>query len=249
MKRTLIQAVAVVAIGGAVAGWFVRLATFEPDLPPSQDGTFRIEERPDPEPLMPAGKPRPPHGRGGDAVSDSARQAAASGPAWSEGWQFRYRSVCIESGITGAPLANVAAMFRVKGIEVFVRFSYGQCAAAGFGPDQRIVFSYYTAADKADPDLGGACAYTQPGSYGFLTYVYVRVNVLGGAGGMRTACGGVAEGEWQDVFGHEAGHAFGLSHEQPYVSSIMRDGHWTSPTDVAYLGYLYDNNPTLFRRS
>jgi hypothetical protein len=237
MRRILIQAVAVLALGGAVAGLAVRPATFEHT--PTPDGTFRYDERPAPSPLMPAGHHPEPKVNG--------RQAKATTTPWSEGWQFRYRSVCIESGITGAPLANVASMFRVKGIEVFVRFGYGHCAEAGFDASQRIVFSYYTAADKVDPNLKGACAYTQAGSYGFLTSVYVRVNVLGGAGGMRTACGDVASGEWQDVFGHEAGHSFGLSHEQPYVTSIMRDGRWTSATDVAYLGYIYDNNPKLRR--
>lgn len=233
--RRLWQAAALLVLGGSLAYWGFRPG----DIPPAPpEGTFRISERPHAEPLMPESKPRPIHGR----------QAASTGPAWSEGWQFRYKSICIESGITGAPLAKVAEMFRVRGIQVFVRFVYGQCAAAGFGPDQRIVYSYYTAADKADPDMGGACAYTQAGSYGYLTSVYVRVNVLGGAGGQRTACGDVADGEWQDVFAHETGHALGLSHEQPYATSIMRDGHWTSPTDVAYLGYLYDNNPILYRR-
>lgn len=238
MRRLLIQAVALLALGGAVAGLAVRPATFE--HAPTPDGTFRLDERPAPAPLFPGGKHPEPRVAG--------RQAKATTTPWSEGWQFRYRSVCIESGIIGAPLANVAAMFRVKGIEVFVRFVYGQCAAAGFDASQRLVMSYYTAADKADPDMGGACAYTQAGSYGFLTSVYVRVNVTGGAAGKATACGNEASGEWQDVFAHEAGHAFGLSHDQPYVTSIMRDGHWTSPTDVAYLGYLYDNNPTLLRR-
>lgn len=165
----------------------------------------------------------------------------ASWPAWAEGWQFKYADVCIESSISGAPLANIATMYRKNGVNVYVRFSQGQCAAAGFPASQRVAFELYTAADKTG-DMSGACAYTAPANYGDLTSVFIRVNVLSY---QRTACGDLASGEWQDVFAHELGHAFGLSHNQPYVTSIMRDGHTTSATDIAYLGYIYANNPHL----
>lgn len=183
-------------------------------------------------------KPGPTDQHSRDAAS-CVNPGNPNGVCWYEGWQFRKKSICIESGITGAPLANVAAMYRgIAGMAVYVRFSYGQCAAAGFGPDQRIVFSYFTAEDKLNSP---ACAYTQAANYGYLTGVYVRVNVLGGAGGMRTACGG--EPEWTDLFGHEMGHAVGLTHEQPYVDSIMRDGHTTSAQDKIYLTNIYGDNP------
>jgi hypothetical protein len=164
-----------------------------------------------------------------------------NGICWYEGWQFRKKSICIESGITGAPLAEVASMYRgIAGMAVYVRFTYGQCAAAGFGPDQRIVFSYFTQEDK---DNSTACAYTQAANYGYLTGVYVRVNVLGGAAGMRTACGDTLDHEWQEVFAHEMGHAVGFTHSQPFIDSIMRDGHTTSNQDKAYLTNLYADNP------
>jgi hypothetical protein len=175
-----------------------------------------------------------------DAHASSGAKAKSATPIWSEGWQFKYRDVCIESSIPGFPGAEVGAMYRKNGMNVYVRFALGQCAAAGFPVSQILPFEAYTAADLKT--YGAYCAYTQPANYGDLTGVYVRVNV---SGSRTTACGNYASGEWVDVFGHEAGHGFGLSHDQPYVSSIMRDGHTTSPTDIAYLGYIYSNNPHL----
>jgi len=169
----------------------------------------------------------------------TAQKAAAT--PWAEGWQFKYRDICIESNISGFPGAEVGAMYRKNGMNVYVRFALGQCKTAGFPVAQILPFELYTAADKLG-DMAGACAYTQANNYGELTGVHIRVNVTASR---ATACGDYASGEWVDVFGHEAGHAFGLSHEQPYVSSIMRDGHTTSPTDIAYLGYIYANNPHL----
>lgn len=196
-----------------------------------------IAVQPAPEPACPAlncwKDSRPP-------LQRQATKLAAT-PAWAEGWQFKYRDVCIESSIAGFPGAEVGTMYRKNGMNVYVRFALGQCAAAGFPASQILPFELYTAADKLG-GMAGACAYTQASNYGELTKVYVRVNVTASR---TTACGDYASGEWVDVFGHEAGHAFGLTHEQPYVSSIMRDGHTTSATDIAYLGYIYDNNPHL----
>lgn len=177
-----------------------------------------------------------------DTVRPSAmRTAAATRPVWSEGWQFKYRDVCIESSIAGWDGAKVGTMYRKNGMNVYVRFALGQCASAGFPVSQTLPFEPYSAMDKLG-DMRAACAYTQANNYGELTGVKIRVNVTAYR---TTACGNYASGEWDDVMGHEAGHAFGLSHEQPYVSSIMRDGHTTSPTDIAYLGYIYENNPHL----
>lgn len=164
-----------------------------------------------------------------------------AGPAWAEGWQFKYADVCFESSIPGWDGAKYGAAYRKNGVNVYVRFGLGQCKTAGFPVSQILPFEVYTAADKAG-DMAGACAYTQANNYGELTGVVIRVNVTGSR---TTACGNYASGEWDDVMEHEAGHAFGLSHEQPYVSSVMRDGHTTSPTDIAYLGYIYSNNPHL----
>lgn len=177
-----------------------------------------------------------------DTARPAMRTAAAtSRPSWSEGWQFKYRDVCVESSIAGWDGAKLATMYRKNGMNVYVRFALGQCASAGFPVSQILPFEPYTAMDKLG-DMRGACAYTQANNYGELTGVHIRVNVTGPR---ATACGDYASGEWDDVMEHEAGHAFGLSHEQPYVSSIMRDGHTTSPTDIAYLGYIYNNNPHL----
>ncbi|MEU4396899.1 reprolysin-like metallopeptidase, partial [Kribbella sp. NPDC023855] len=49
--------------------------------------------------------------------------------------------------------------------------------------------------------------------------------------------------EWTDMFAHEVGHTFGLSHNQPAATSIMRDGHTADSSDRAVLKLIYANNP------
>lgn len=164
------------------------------------------------------------------------------GICWYEGWQFAKKSICIESGITGFPGAEVGTRYRVSGLAIYVRFAYGQCAAAGFATSQTVRFSYFSAADKTGT-MKGACAYTQAANYGTLTGVYVHVNVTG-ANTRMTACSQTAgDAEWADVFAHEFGHALGLSHDQPYVTSQMRDGHTTDASDKSELLSVYGNNP------
>lgn len=161
------------------------------------------------------------------------------GWCWFEGWEFRKRSVCIETNIPGAPVVQYAAMYRVSGLSVSARTFIGACKGAGYAVSQTIVITAYTAADLSG-DLAGACAYTSSDSYYNPNKVFIRVHVTGYR---ATACGNFASGEWVDVFGHELGHAFGLSHEQESVSSIMRDGHTTSAQDRAHLTTIYSNNP------
>jgi hypothetical protein len=88
--------------------------------------------------------------------------------------------------------------------------------------------------------LAGACAYTSASNYGYVNKVFIRVNTTGY---QKTACGDFASGEWQDVFGHELGHALGLTHKQPKVTSIMRDGRWSSYEDKYYGKWIYGSNP------
>ena len=159
------------------------------------------------------------------------------GICWWEGWEFRAKNICLESNIPNAPLANVAKMYTLAGsINVAYRGALGSCARYGFKSTQTVRFTAYTASDRKNYD--DACAYTQAESYGNLTGVYVRVNVIRPS---ATDCGtGV---EWQDVFAHEFGHAVGLSHNQKYVSSIMRDGHTVSAQDAQEIRWIYANNP------
>jgi hypothetical protein len=231
--RRVWQGLAVVLVGGAVAGLAVRPATFEPQPTTSvqYDGT------PDLAPVFPSGHHPEPR------VAEARRDALGDpGFEWYSGYQWATKSLCIESGIVGAPLAEVAAKFRVQGLAVYVRFGYGGCAAAGFGPDKRVAFSYYTAADLAG-DLKGACAYASIANYGDITSAFIRVNVKGGAAGQRTDCGAGPGGEWLDVFGHELLHTYGFSHEQPAITSLMRDGHVLDKYDLYRLGYLYNARP------
>lgn len=159
------------------------------------------------------------------------------GICWWEGWEFHYKNICMESNVPNAPLAAVAKMYTLAGsINVAYRGALGSCARYGFKASQTVRFAVYTKADRKS--YGYACAYTQPDNYGVLSGVYVRVNVTGPK---ATDCGSGAE--WQDVFAHEFGHAVGLSHEQKYVSSIMRDGHTVSAQDAQEIRALYSNNP------
>ena len=235
-----------VIIAGFIAGFMIRTSGIhdpadQPPVPPTTSNTVTVTV---PGTTSPPASPLFPGDKHPEARS-SGRQAASSYP-WFEGWEFGRKSVCIESGIINAvkPLVKAGEQFRVHGIAVSLRFKYGQCAAAGFGKDRTIVISYFVGADKTG-SMKGACAYTQAQNYGTLKGVYIRVNVLDGAAGQRTACGAGPGGEWDDVFLHEIGHGFGLSHEQGDApkSSIMQDDHVTTARDRARLGTIYSNNP------
>lgn len=227
-----------VILAGFIAGFMIRPSGIHDpaDQPPPTSNTVTVtvpgNTPPPASPLFPGDKHPDPQ--------SSGRQAASAYP-WFEGWEFGRKSVCIETGVAGAvdALKKAGIAYRVHGIAVSIRFTYGQCKAAGFGKERTIVISAFTPSDKAG-GMKGACAYTQAANYGTLTGVYIRVNVTGY---QRTACGAGPGGEWDDVWLHELGHAFGLSHEQSTVSSIMRDGHTTSLTDRAELGTIYSNNP------
>lgn len=159
------------------------------------------------------------------------------------GWQLRARHLCIESLVPGAPIATAAAGFRVHDIRVYIRFSKGQCKAAGFALGQTLVIRDATAKERpgmlkwGGPDQ--ACAFTSP--WLVSNYVYSVEVVVARTGAAQTQCGGGVE--YTDLYGHELAHVFGLSHDQPYPDSIVRDGHRVSRTDAAYIGQLYSNNP------
>lgn len=160
---------------------------------------------------------------------------------WYQGWQFVRKSVCIESEIPNAPLANIASMYRVYGIHVYVRFHLGQCAEAGFPRSQTVPITSY----KAD---NGMCA-GAPTSYsnGYVIETGIIINLQpdtkqpDGSTYYYSSCR--AGSEWQDMFAHELGHCFGLSHEQPFSTSIMRSGHWTDKYDQWRINVIYRNNP------
>jgi hypothetical protein len=159
---------------------------------------------------------------------------------WYEGYHFDHKTVCIDSSISGAPLADVARMYSGSnkgGLRVVVGGRAGGCKAKGYAVDQRVTFLSMS----ANGHKYGACAFTSPSYYpstGNVATMQVDVWVTGPR---ETLCGNYVSGEWVDVFAHEFGHATGLSHAQPGKLSIMRDGHSLDAGDRKRLTAIYAN--------
>lgn len=190
----------------------------------------------------PAPVPAPPvHTPGPDFLMPQKAAGALPKPGkgvWYEGYHFGHKTVCIDSSISGAPLADVARMYSGSnkgGLRVVVGGKAGACAAKGYAERQRVTF---LSMGPRSQKKYGACALTWPGSYGSLTDVHVEVWVTAPR---ETLCGNYASGEWVDVFAHEFGHATGLSHDQPAKTSIMRDGHSLDSGDRKRLTAIYAN--------
>jgi hypothetical protein len=172
-----------------------------------------------------------------------AASSASTAYAWYTGWRWpNYgtgTSVCFDSSIPGAPLSAVAQDFRTidPRLKISAYSGAGQCAAHGFPHNRRLTFAAFTTHDKAaNPNV---CGMTISGNYGPYAYApndaylrqlpMIKINVTGTK---TTPCGA---SEWTDVFKHEYGHAWGLSHSQPRVTSIMRDGHLLDAYDKYYI--------------
>jgi hypothetical protein len=145
---------------------------------------------------------------------------------WYQGYQFARKSVCLESDIPNAPLAAVAAMYRVHGVRISVRFALGQCAAAEFARPQYVPITAYQLRTTT------------------CVRALRRLTTTKMADGTTRYYSSCRSGtEWTDMFAHEVGHTFGLSHSQPYSTSIMRERHTTDTSDRRLLGLIYANNP------
>jgi hypothetical protein len=170
-----------------------------------------------------------------------AQAAAEPSGANYQGYQFAKKWVCLESNIRNAPLATVAAMYRVQGIKVSVRFALGQCAAAGFARSQYVPITAY----QADDNMCAGTPTTHANGYIVQAAIIINLqpDTKASDGSTRYYSTCRSGAEWTDMFAHELGHAFGLSHEQSASTSIMRDGHTTSTADRNLLGLIYANNP------
>lgn len=166
--------------------------------------------------------------------SSCANPGNRAGYCWFEGWAFTRKTICVDSSISGAPVARLVSYYSgIGGLRIVNGGRAGQCAARGYPASQRVSFlsmSRNTAAKWGYQ----VCGLTQAASYGNLTGISITIYVTGA---QRTPCGGTPE--WEDVFLHEFGHALGLSHSQPHVSSIMRDGHRPDASDRSKLTTIY----------
>lgn len=205
-------------------------------------------EEPAQAPALPASAQVPP----AEFLTTGAEAATActtnpgnpSGYCWYTGWRFPQLAdgrtwVCIDSSIPGAPLGGVANLFRAidSRIVISAYVGAGQCKAHGFPSNRRVTFYPFTTHDKYANQR--TCGMMLPRNYGAYfgtaeTLPMIKINVTGYK---TTLCGGGYE--WQDVFAHELGHAFGLSHAQPRTTSIMREGHVLDGYDKCYIRIIH----------
>lgn len=221
----------IIGILAALLGFSLRLS--DPAEQPTP--TVTVTQTPAPELITPGPAVGPSKKTTYVTRAASCRNPGnAAGYCWFEGWAFTRKTICIDSSIPGAPLDAIARAFTGPGgLRVYVGGKAGACAARGVPASQRV--SFLSMSKNGAARYGyQVCGLTQAANYGNLTAINVTVYVTGT---QRTPCGGAPE--WQDVFEHEFGHTLGLSHEQQYVTSIMRDGHAPDATDRAHLTQIY----------
>lgn len=180
------------------------------------------------------------------ATAGCANPGNPKGYCWYSGYRWPSRWVCIDSSIPGHPLGAVATLFRSidSRLKVSAYHGAGQCKAHGFPSNRRVSFVPFTAADKRARPYGcGLMFAPNYGAYGaHATMPLIKINVTGY---QRTPCGGGLE--WRDVFAHEFAHSYGLSHNQPRSTSIMRQGHVLDAYDKYYIKMISGLYPTVTR--
>jgi hypothetical protein len=173
------------------------------------------------------------------------------GYCWYSGYRWPSNWICIDSSIPGHPLGAVATLFRAidSRLKVSAYNGAGQCKAHGFPRNRYVTFIPFTAAERAASP--GACGLYFAPSYGAynlnnsITYnrPLIKIHV---SGYQRTPCGGGLE--WRDVFAHELGHGYGLSHNQPRSTSILRQGHVLDAYDKYHIKMISGFYPTVTRK-
>jgi len=160
------------------------------------------------------------------------------GYCWYMGWKWPATLICIDSSIPGAPLGAVANLYRAidTRLRVAAYIGAGQCAAHGYPRNRYVTFVPFTATDRVNNPR--ACAFTLAPNYGAFdltaSKAYGRPLVKVNLNGYKSTMCGTGP-EWTDTFAHELGHVYGLSHGQPRLTSIMRDGHVLDAYDKYYI--------------
>jgi hypothetical protein len=169
-----------------------------------------------------------------------------NGICWYSGYQFQYRTICMEMVAYPAywdlaaavnTMNWVAAQWAVNGPRIYNRSTSGGCAADGFAPGQIVKIEPYAADD-------GHCGYALPPNYGYHAgVVRVKLNMSPNyPGGWQYASSCRSGAAWNKLVGHEFGHTLGYSHyAEP--ESLMSAGLYRSSIDAWKNRNVYTDNP------
>lgn len=166
-----------------------------------------------------------------------------TGHCWYLGYQFAYRTICIEmvggqywtQATAVTTTQRLAQLWAVEGIRIYARNTVNGCWNSNFGPSQTVKIQAYNADD-------GHCGYFSPTNYGFHNpaagqSLRIMANMIADSSYAQPCRSGE---NWHGFMGHELGHALGLSH---YADGIMSIGiPLLSPMNKTMVANLYGDN-------